>query len=144
MLLIWDPRFSTRTEQGFVQVIDSSTGEVQVSAGDYVEAGGGSFPRGTWLKQPIPKEYPGTYWLVGEYIKKIDDHETLICIETRKMRLPNCGNRIFITPNSPVSLSPLPKTNPRTHRQGCDDRTRTTDTPSGGWVLHRHNLYVQP
>lgn len=71
-LLIWDPRFSTRTEQGIVQVIDRNTGDVQASVGDYVQAGGGSFPRGTWLKQPIPKECPGSYWIIGESIKKID------------------------------------------------------------------------
>lgn len=74
-LLIWDSRFSTRTEQGIVQVIDSSTSEVLVSVGDFVEVGdGGDFthPTWMWLKQPIPDECPGPYYLVGESIKKID------------------------------------------------------------------------
>ena len=70
-LLIWDPRFSTRTEQGIVQVIDSSTGEVLASAGDYVATGGGP-PTEMGLKEPIPDECPGPYWLVGHTIKKID------------------------------------------------------------------------
>ena len=35
-LLIWDARFTTRTEQGVVHVIDSLTGEVLASPGDYV------------------------------------------------------------------------------------------------------------
>jgi hypothetical protein len=71
-LLIWDLRFSTRTEQGVVQVIDSSTGKVLVSVGDYIEAGGGGTPIEMDLKEPIPDECSEPYWLVGEYIKKID------------------------------------------------------------------------
>ncbi|NJC98087.1 MAG: hypothetical protein C3F07_10945 [Anaerolineales bacterium] len=66
VLLIWDPRFSTRTEQGVIQVIDSNTGEVFASVGDYIKVGGGSFPKGVWLKQPIPKECPGPYWAIGD------------------------------------------------------------------------------
>jgi hypothetical protein len=74
-LLIWDPRFSTRTEQGIVQVIDSGTGEVLASVGDFVTIGDGgdlTNPTWLWLKQPIPNECPGPYWVIGESIKKID------------------------------------------------------------------------
>ncbi|MBI5839477.1 MAG: hypothetical protein HZB19_05190 [Chloroflexi bacterium] len=74
-LLIWDSTFSSRTEQGVVHVIDSSTGEVLARVGDYVEVGGGvaSIAEVEWaLKEPIPKECLGPYWLVGEYIKQID------------------------------------------------------------------------
>jgi len=70
-LLIWDARFSTRTEQGLVQVIDSLTGEVLASVGDYVMVGyGGDSPGRTW--KPIPEECPGPYMVVGNTIKKID------------------------------------------------------------------------
>jgi hypothetical protein len=70
-LLIWDPRFSTHTAQGVVQVVDSSTGEVLVSVGDSVSiADGGDTIYPT--KKPIPDECPGPYWVVGEFIKKID------------------------------------------------------------------------
>lgn len=70
-LLIWDPRFSTRTQDGTVQVIDSGTGEVLVSVGDYIEMGdnGGIVNP---LKAPIPAECNGPYVAVGEFIKKID------------------------------------------------------------------------
>ena len=75
-LLIWDTRFSTRTEQGVVQVIDGSTGEVLASTGDYVEVSGGfvvsSIEVEKALKESIPNECPGPYWVVGESIKKID------------------------------------------------------------------------
>ncbi|MBI5841031.1 MAG: hypothetical protein HZB19_13115 [Chloroflexi bacterium] len=70
-LLIWDTRFSTTTEQGVVQVVDSNTGEVLVSVGDYVAIGDGgdtTYP----TKKPIPDECPGPYWVVGELIKKIE------------------------------------------------------------------------
>lgn len=70
-LLIWDERFSTRTEQGVVQVIDSSTGEIFASVGDHVAIGnGGNILHPT--KKPIPAEYPGPYLVVGESIKKIE------------------------------------------------------------------------
>jgi len=73
-LLIWDQRFSTRTEQGIVQVIDVSTGEVLASVGDFVAVGGGFVgnPTSRGLKEPIPDECPGSYFLVGESIKKIE------------------------------------------------------------------------
>ena len=75
IMLIWDSRFSTRTEQGVVQVIDNSTGEVLASVGDFVAVGGGSAgtnPTELDLKESIPDECPGPYYLVGESIKKID------------------------------------------------------------------------
>jgi len=74
-LIIWDLRFSTRMEQGVVQVIDSRTGEVLSSVGDYVAIGDGgdlTNPSWMWLKRPIPDECLGPYWVVGESIKKID------------------------------------------------------------------------
>ena len=73
-LLIWNSTFSTRTEQEVVQVIDSSTGEVLASVGDYVEVGGGIAPIGIEesLKEPIPSECPRPYWLVGESVKKVN------------------------------------------------------------------------
>ena len=71
LLLVWDSRFSTQTEKGVVQVVDSSTGEVLVSVGDYVAIGdGGDNIKPT--NKPIPDECPGPYWIVGEFIKKID------------------------------------------------------------------------
>ena len=73
-LLIWDQRFSTRTEDGVVQVLDSSTGEVLASVGDFVEVGGGfvDYPTSRGLKEPLPSDCPGSYYVVGELIKKID------------------------------------------------------------------------
>jgi hypothetical protein len=70
-LLIWDPRFSTRTEGGVVQVIDSGTGKVLVSVGDYVEMGDNGEIVNS-LKEPIPEECSGPYRAVGEFIRKID------------------------------------------------------------------------
>lgn len=70
-LLIWDLRFSTRTEQGVVQVVDSSTGEVLANVGDYI-AIGGDLATEMHLKDPIPDECSGPYWLIGDSIKKID------------------------------------------------------------------------
>lgn len=74
LLLIWDSRFSTRTEQGVVQVIDSRTGKVLASVGDFVAVGGGFVddPASRGLKEPLPNDCPGSYYLVGEAIKKID------------------------------------------------------------------------
>ena len=73
ILLIWQPGFSTRTEQGTVQVVDG-TGQSVASVGDYVEIGGGFDDDPTWmgLKEPLPKDCPKPYWVVGDYIKKID------------------------------------------------------------------------
>jgi len=73
VLLIWRPGFSTRTEQGVVQVLDS-TGEVAASVGDFVEVGGGYEENPTLygLAEPLPENCPGSYWIVGEWIKKID------------------------------------------------------------------------
>ena len=70
-LLIWDARFSTRTEQGVVRVIDSITNEVLASVGDHVMVGdGGDIIGRTW--KPIPEECPGPYLVVGESVWKID------------------------------------------------------------------------
>lgn len=73
VLLIWRPGFSTRMNQGVVQVIDS-TGQVAASVGDFVAVGGGfdSNPTGYGLAEPLPEECPGPYWLVGESINKVD------------------------------------------------------------------------
>jgi hypothetical protein len=70
-LLIWDPRFSTRTEAGTVQVIDSDTGEVLARVGDYVEMGDNGDTVNA-LKKPIPEECTGPYKAIGDFIKKID------------------------------------------------------------------------
>jgi len=74
ILLIWDPRFSTSTKQGAVQVIDNKTGKALASVGDYVAVGGGFDDNPTWmgLANPLPEDCPGPYYIVGEYIKKID------------------------------------------------------------------------
>jgi hypothetical protein len=73
-LLIWEPNFAIRKEQGVVQVIDSNTGEVLASVGDYVEVGGGVAPANIeqYLREPLPPDCPGPYWLAGETLKKID------------------------------------------------------------------------
>jgi len=74
-LIIWDPRFSTRTDQGIVQVIDNSTGDLLASVGDLVVVSdGGDLPDPTWmwLKRPIPDECLGPYWVVGETIEKFE------------------------------------------------------------------------
>lgn len=70
-LLIWDLRFSTRAENDVVQVIDSKTGNVLASVGDYIEMGdNGDYVLST--KEPIPSECTGPYRVVGEFIRKID------------------------------------------------------------------------
>lgn len=67
-LLVWDPRFSTRVEQGIVFVVDADTGQVVASVGDLVAVGGGEVPTPTYLGlvEPLPEECPGPYWVVGE------------------------------------------------------------------------------
>jgi hypothetical protein len=72
VLLIWPVGFSPHTEQGIIQVLDS-TGQAVASVGDWVEIGGGEVPP-TYLDlvDPLPENCPGPYWLVGDYIKKID------------------------------------------------------------------------
>jgi hypothetical protein len=70
-LLIWYSKFSTRTVNGVVQVIDSSTGEVLASVGDTIEMGDNGDTINP-LKEPIPEECTGPYMAVGESIKKID------------------------------------------------------------------------
>lgn len=49
VLIIWDLRFSTRTEDGVVQLIDSLTGNVLASVGDSVRMGGGYISPPTYL-----------------------------------------------------------------------------------------------
>jgi hypothetical protein len=73
ILLIWPPGFSAQAEQGIIQVLDS-TGKRVASVGDWIEVGGGQVPTPTYLGliDPLPENCPGPYWLVGEYIKKID------------------------------------------------------------------------
>ena len=73
-LLIWDSRFSLVDEEGVISIINTSTGEVLASVGDFVEVGGGYFddPTPLGLKEPLPENCPGSYFLVGETIKKID------------------------------------------------------------------------
>jgi hypothetical protein len=73
-LLIWDTRYSVRTgEQGIEDVLDSSTGNVLISVGDTVEIGGGvaSSEIDKYLRESIPHECPGPYWLVGDRVRKI-------------------------------------------------------------------------
>jgi len=72
VLLIWPVGFSPHTEQGIIQVLDS-TGQAVASVGDWVEIGGGEVPP-TYLDlvDPLPENCPEPYWLVGDYIKKID------------------------------------------------------------------------
>ena len=71
-LLIWDARFSTRTEDGIVQVIDSLTGEVLASVGETigVSFNGGNLNRPTW--RPIPDECSGPYFIVGQMREKTE------------------------------------------------------------------------
>lgn len=73
VLLIWHPGFSTRMDQGNVQIVDS-TGQVAASVGDFVAVGGGFDSNPTWigLAEPLPNDCLGPYWLVGEAINKID------------------------------------------------------------------------
>jgi len=71
VLIIWDLRFSTRTEERVVQLIDTLTGNVLASVGDFVSMGGGFISPPTYLGlvDPVPEECPGPYWLVGEFVK---------------------------------------------------------------------------
>ncbi len=73
VLLIWRPGFSTKTVEGNVQIIDSKN-QVTASVGDFVEVGGGfdAHPELYGLTEPIPENCLGSFWLVGESIKKID------------------------------------------------------------------------
>lgn len=75
ILLIWRPGFSTRMEQEIVQVVDSNTGNVLASVGDFVAVGGGFDDNPTWmgLNEPLPEDCPGPYFIVGEFIKKIEN-----------------------------------------------------------------------
>lgn len=76
LLILWDLRFSTRTDEGIVSVIDASTGETFASVGDYVDVGGSAIVdiliRKFEFVSPIPDECEGPHMVVGEFIKKID------------------------------------------------------------------------
>jgi hypothetical protein len=71
VLIIWDLRFSTRTEDGVVQLIDSQTENVLAKVGDVVQMGGGYVPTPTYLGlvNPLPDDCPGPYWLISEFAK---------------------------------------------------------------------------
>jgi len=74
ILIIWDLRFSIRADQGVVQVIENRTGDVLASVGDFVAVGGGFDSDPTWmgLREPLSKDCPRPYYVIGESIKKID------------------------------------------------------------------------
>lgn len=73
VLLIWRPGFSIKAVEGNVQIFDNQN-QVAASVGDFVEVGGGftTSPELYGLTEPLSEDCPGSYWLVGESIKKID------------------------------------------------------------------------
>lgn len=72
-LLIWHSKYSTRTQQGYVHVIDSTSGEILASVGDYVTLGSnGSGASVNPTRKPIPAECLGPYLAVGDFIRVID------------------------------------------------------------------------
>ena len=75
-LIIWPHGFSLRTEGEGIQVIDSN-GQVVARVGDKITLGGGEFPgekareqiEEFIIEQPLPDDYQGPYWIVGETVK---------------------------------------------------------------------------
>jgi hypothetical protein len=97
-VLLWPPDFSTHTEQGIIQVLDS-TGQIVAGVGDWVEVGGGEVPTPTYLGlvDPLPENCPGPYWLVGDYIKKSTNHKFHIKMKTVKQNLLSVtGDSFFV------------------------------------------------
>jgi hypothetical protein len=74
VLLIWDSRFSTDKEGEVIRVVHSNTGEVLATVGNFVSVGGGFIdnPTAFGLKEPLPEDCLGPYYLVGESIKKVN------------------------------------------------------------------------
>ena len=75
-LILWDLRFSTRTDAGVVSVIDNATGETLASVGDYVELYSAStvnlYSVDFEFRFPIPDECSGPHMTVGTSITKTD------------------------------------------------------------------------
>lgn len=75
-LLLWDLRFSTRTDAGVISVIDNATGETLATVGDYVElysASSVSLDSVDFeFRFPIPEECSRPHMTVGTSITKID------------------------------------------------------------------------
>lgn len=73
-LLIWPPHFTRTTESGITQVRNES-GKVIIRVGEKVRISGGEVPSEFIQElsdQPLPRECPEPYWIVGDEISPIE------------------------------------------------------------------------
>ena len=74
LLIVWPHSFTLRSEDGSVRIVDE-TGRIAARIGDHVRLSGtmagSQTARGRELKQALPKDCPGPYWLVGDYVTAI-------------------------------------------------------------------------
>ena len=74
LLIVWPHSFTLHSEDGSVRIVDE-TGRIAARIGDHVRLSGtiagSQTARGRELKQALPKDCPGPYWLVGDYVTAI-------------------------------------------------------------------------
>ena len=79
LLIVWPHSFTLSTEDGSVRIVDE-TGRIAARIGDHVRLSGtmarwirarSQTARWRELKQLMPKECEGPYWLVGDYVTAI-------------------------------------------------------------------------
>ena len=74
LLIVWPRSFTLRSEDGSIRIVDE-TGRIAARIGDHVRLSGtmagSQTARGRELKQALPKDCPGPYWLVGDYVTAI-------------------------------------------------------------------------
>ena len=66
-LLIWPQRFKLTVAGGDIRISDDSG--VSFNVGEEIRVGGGEMPLAhlqTLVKQPVPNDCPGPYWVIGE------------------------------------------------------------------------------
>jgi len=78
-LLAWPPDFAVSTEEDTVQIVDDNGKRVVLHIGEIVRIGGGEVRSTKYLdervRQKLPANCPGPYWVVGDEINSVDAKE---------------------------------------------------------------------
>jgi hypothetical protein len=68
-LILWQPDYFVNNDDGVIEVLDRN-GQVVARVGEEIRMGGGEVPLTVelerQLREPLPKECPGPYWLMGQ------------------------------------------------------------------------------